>query len=435
MKRWTFALTALIFLMTTGIGNAATTQVDSLIKKLIQKGILTEEEGDQLKSEVAYDEKNLRAENLKNDTPEWVQNFKFSGDFRGRVQTERRESGAGASQGERVRGRMRTRLNLEAKANDKAKVIVGIATDGGTNSAGNNPRSGNYTYSSYNSGTAFSKPWVVLNKAYGQYTPDDRLTLSLGKMDNPVWEPMEFLWDADITPEGGAVQYKYKLNDKVDLLALGSVFALGEFNPSTSDPFMYVAQLGAMIKPTDRADAKVALTYTGYGNIKNGFTSGNTNNTNGTNLIQTGTTALLYDYSAPMGSVELGLNDPLGDSFPIYIPRVGLFGEYTNNPSPNKENTAWMAGGYLGNSKINGWKTWKLTGAYKVIGKDAWLDIFPDSDFYSGATGVKGVEGILEIGLAKNMSFALDWYTTRRIGSTVAKAPEHLIQYDFNWKF
>ena len=35
----------------------------------------------------------------------------------------------------------------------------------------------------------------------------------------------------------------------------------------------------------------------------------------------------------------------------------------------------------------------------------------------------------------KNMSFALDWYTTRRVGSTVAKAPEHLIQYDFNWKF
>ena len=79
-------------------------------------------------------------------------------------------------------------------------MIVGIATDGGTNSAGNNPRSGNYTYSSYNSGTAFSKPWVVLNKAYGQYTPDDRLTLSLGKMDNPVWEPMEFLWDADNDP-------------------------------------------------------------------------------------------------------------------------------------------------------------------------------------------------------------------------------------------
>ena len=435
MNRFVIVLTTLIFLSTSAVSQAATTQVDSLIKKLIDKGILTQEEGDQLKGEVAYDEKTLREENVKKDTPEWVQNFKLGGDFRGRVQTERRESGTGASQGERVRGRMRTRLNLEAKANDKAKVVIGIATDGGTNSAGNNPRSNNYTFSSNNSGTPFSKPWVVLNKAYGQYTPNDRLTLTVGKMDNPVWEPMEFLWDSDITPEGVAAQYLYKLNDKIDLFILGSVFSLGEFNPSTSDPFMYVGQFGAIVRPSEKMDIKTVFTYTGYANIKNGFTGGNANNTNGTNTVQTGTTALLYDYSAPMGSIEVGLNDPLGDSFPLYIPRVGLFGEYTMNPSPDSKNTAWMTGAYIGNSKVNGWKTWKATFAYKSLAKDAWLDIFPDSDFYSGATGVKGKEGILEIGLAKNMSFALDWYTTRRVGSTVAKAPEHLIQYDFNWKF
>jgi hypothetical protein len=95
-----------------------------------------------------------------------------------------------------------------------------------------------------------------LNKAYGVYTPNDRLTMSVGKMDNPIWEPMEFLWDSDITPEGGAVQYKYKVNDKVDLFALGSVFGLGEFNPSTSDPFMYVGQFGAIAKPSEKMDAK-----------------------------------------------------------------------------------------------------------------------------------------------------------------------------------
>ena len=45
------------------------------------------------------------------------------------------------------------------------------------------------------------------------------------------------------------------------------------------------------------------------------------------------------------------------------------------------------------------------------------------------------IESILEVGLAKNMTFALDYYQARRIGSTVAKAPEHLVQYDVNWKF
>ena len=96
-----------------------------------------------------------------------------------------------------------------------------------------------------------------------------------------------------------------------------------------------------------------------------------------------------------------------------------------------------MAGFYLGNSKVNGWGTWKVTAAYKVLEKDAWLDIFPDSDFYGGATATAGTEGILEIGLAKNMTFALDYYSTHRYGtgSDTAKAQEHLIQYDINWKF
>jgi hypothetical protein len=435
MKRLTLLLTAVIFLATTTLSQAATTQVDSLIKKLIDKGVLTQEEGEQLKGEVAYDEKTLREENVKKDTPEWVQNFKLGGDFRVRVQDERRESGTSAPQGDRVRGRIRARLNAEAKVNDKAKVVVGIASDGGTNAAGNNPRSNNYTFSSYNTSTPFSKPWVVLNKAYGQYMVDDRTTLTAGKMDNPIWEPMEFLWDSDITPEGGALQFKKKFNDKIDWFATGAFFSLGEFNPSTSDPFMYVGQFGAIAKPTEKMDAKAAFTYTGFSNIKNGFSGGNANNTNGTNTVQTGTTALKYDYTAPMGSLEIGFNDPLGEDAPIYIPRLGFFGEYTMNPSPDDKNAAWMAGTYVGNSKVNGWKTWKATAAYKYLAKDSWLDIFPDSDFYGGATGTKGIESILEVGLAKNMSFVIDYYNTRRIGSTVAKAPEHVVQYDLNWKF
>lgn len=428
MKRLTILLTALVFLSTTTVSHAATTQVDSLIKKLVSKGILTADEADQLKGEIAYDEKTLREENIKKDTPEWVQNFKFSGDFRNRIQTERRHNATFAGQGERIRARIRARLNVEAKVNDKTKVVVGIATDGGSNNA----RSTNYTFSTNNSGSPFTKPYVVLNKAYGQYAPNDRLTLTAGKMDNPVWEPMEFLWDADITPEGGAAQYTYKLNDKIDLFAMGSVFALGEFNPSTSDPFMYVAQLGALMKPSEKFDIKPVFTYTGYANIKSGFTGGVTNNTlNAAN----GATGLKYDYTAPMGAVEIGFNDPFGEALPIYIPRVGMFGEYTVNPSPDDKNTAWMAGAYLGNSKVNGWKTWKITGAYKSIARDGWLDIFPDSDFYGGGTGTVGAEGILEVGLAKNMSFVIDYYQARRVGSTVAKAPEHIVQYDINWKF
>ncbi len=138
-----------------------------------------------------------------------------------------------------------------------------------------------------------------------------------------------------------------------------------------------------------------------------------------------------------MGAVDFGINDPFGEMLPVYIPRIGLLGEYTSNIGATKENTAWMAGVYAGNTKVSGWGTWKLTGAYKFLARDAWLDILPDSDFYGGNTGVKGVESILEVGLAKNLSFTLDYYRTAPIHGTQSsgKAPEHIVQYDILWKF
>jgi len=445
MRKSVLVLALCLMMATQGTGFAAST-VDSLVQKLVEKGILSDKEATQLKGEIAYQEKETIEVGAKKQVPEWAQNMKVSGDFRARLQTERSESAGAAAtaQGERVRARYRARLNFETKVNDQAKMVIGIATDGGSgvNSGSSNARSNNYTNSTYVTGStvsnAFSKPYVVLNKAYGQYMVNDRLTLTAGKMENSVfYEPMEFLFDNDITPEGASVEYNYKVNSILSLKAVGNFFTLGEFNPSTSDPFMFAPQLIATIKPCDKFDAKAAFTYVGYGNIKSGFNGGLANNTaNSAN----GSNGLKYDYSAPMGALDIGINDPFGESLPdfMYIPRVGVFGEYTVNPGAPNKNVAWMAGTYIGNAKVNGFKTWRAYGAYKLLQKDSWLDIFPDSDFQGGATGVRGIETGLEFGLAKNVSMKIEYDQTRRmdIGATAAtKTPTHLVQYDLNWKF
>ena len=87
----------------------------------------------------------------------------------------------------------------------------------------------------------------------------------------------------------------------------------------------------------------------------------------------------------------------------------------------------------MGNSKVGGKGQWKITGSYRFLGMDAWLDALPDSDFYGGATDVKGYEGILEYGIAKNIIFTIDYYRTQRIKT--AKAPETVLQTDINFKF
>ena len=393
----------------------AATTVDSLIKKLVEKGVLTSDEATQIKGEIANEEKAAREGENKSTIPEWVQNTKLTGDFRIRNQFEHRRT-ENVAETTRDRARMRARLGLETKINDQFKMAVGIATDGG------NARSSNYTLDSN-----FGKGSVALNYAYGQYIPNDYWTLTAGQMKNPIWEPMEFLWDADITPQGGSVQHNYKINDHLNIFALGGTFVVKELAVSNADPFIYVAQAGLKGKLAgERFDYKLAGTYQGLENKTKVQLQSSANNT-------TSSSNYVYRYNIPVGSAEFGINDPLGKNF--YLPRLAIFGVYANNPHPSDENTAWMGGVYIGRSTVAQKGDWKATWAYKSIGRDSWMDILPDSDFYSGNTDVKGMESILEYGLAKNVTFVIDYYRTQRKSSLAAKAQESLIQTDINLRF
>ena len=415
MKKILWILVFGIFLAWQTQGLAETT-VDSLIKKLVEKGILSTEEATQIKGEIAKDEKKSQEEAYKKQTPEWQQNTKLTGDFRVRNQFEHRRTES-ASETTRDRARMRARLGIETKINDQFKMAVGIATDGGS------ARSSNYTFDSN-----FGKGNVVLNYAYGQYAPNDKWTFTAGQMKNPIWEPMEFLWDSDITPQGGSVQYNYKLNDSLNFTGLGAAFVVKELAVSNADPFIWLAQAGFKGKASDKFDYKLMGLYQGLQNTTKIQLQSSANNT-------TSSSNYVYRYNVPGASVEFGINNPMGEKSFIQIPRLALFGEYVMNPNPKDESTAWMTGFYLGNPTVSNKGSWKATWAYKSLGRDAWVDVLPDSDFYSGNTDVKGMEAIMEYGLAKNVIFAIDYYHTQRKSSLAAKQEETLLQTDINFKF
>ena len=188
-----------------------------------------------------------------------------------------------------------------------------------------------------------------------------------------------------------------------------------------------------MVKLGEKVDVKLTGMFNGADNIDKTTLSNRPTSPSNTANTTNGAGQYMYHYSQPVAALEVGFNDPFGENFPVYIPRLGFFGEYTENPAPENKNVAWMAGGYMGNAKVNGWKTWKITSAYKELGADAWLDAFPDSDFYGGATDTKGYESILEFGLAKNVSFVVDYYRTERIKAS--KTQESVLQTDINFKF
>jgi len=445
----------------------ADSSVDALIQKLEDKGILTTQEAVQIKDEVSTKEQSSQEKSFKSLLPDWLNSMKFSGDFRLRDQIERRGvvNGSASSRLARNRGRFRARLNMEDQVNDKLKVIFGIATNG-ENSAGlGNPRSNNITFGGNNTGEgSFNKPTAVINKAYAVYTPASYATLMGGKMDNPIWEPASLLWDPNITPEGGVIQLQKKINDLVTPFSTNAFFVLKDASPSTSgtapktDPYMFVTQDGIKGNLTEKVYYKAAGTYYGVSNpshlqLDNRPSASGTSGTNNTNSMATTNTLYDNNYSVLGGAVDLGINDPLGELLPtpLYVPQIGIFGQFFRNldlSSSRAQANAWQMGAYMGSSALNGWGTWKIQSYYKVLERNSWLDIFPDQDFYSGATDTRGWRTELDVGLAKNTWLTLSWYRTNVFkyydhlnnGATndaaySGSAPENLFQIDMNFKF
>jgi hypothetical protein len=225
------------------------------------------------------------------------------------------------------------------------------------------------------------------------------------------------------------------------------MFILKDNAPSLSptstktDPYMFVSQEGIKGNLTEKIYYKAAGSYYNVSN-PNHIVLDNSLGINTLSSTPGLTGTYSYNYNLLGGDVELGMNDPLGELLPspIYIPQVGVFGAYYRNLDPAHQNSAWMMGGYMGSSAINGFGTWKIQTCYKVLQRDSWLDTFPDDDFYSGDTDTKGWRTQLDIGLAKNVWFTMSYFRTDiykffGTGSMSQSSPESLYQMDLNFKF
>jgi hypothetical protein len=220
---------------------------------------------------------------------------------------------------------------------------------------------------------------------------------------------------------------------------------------------MMVLQGGLKGNLTDKIYYKAGVTWYDINNPSH-LVYGETVNTNSQTWNGLGYSQLQYNFNNIfVEGAEFGINDPFGELLPspIYVPQVGVFGDIaTNQASGDKQNKAWEAGAYIGNSALNGWGTWKIQSYYKVLERDSWLDILPDDDFYSGDTNTKGWRSELDIGLAKNVWFTMSYFHTNifkdltDLGAATAIAPngpavatmsksspEDLFQMDLNFKF
>jgi hypothetical protein len=416
----------------------AQSSVDALLNKLEQKGVLTVDEAQALKTENQQDFKidMDKAFNSKFPMPDWVTGYKLSGDFRGRFDDMNSHNAAIVD-----RERLRYRLRVGLQVNMKDDLEVGFRLASGDNSQGSpsSPLSNNQTLAGNG-----SKKLLYIDTAYGKWTPihndDWKLSATIGKMVQP-FDASYMLFDPDYTPEGGALQATYKFNDNQSLRFNAAGFVLDEIKTSARDPFMYGGQVLWDSKWTSKIGTTLGVSA--Y-DIVNKESLTNNYDTNLGNTLVGGLFKYNYNPVVASGSVTYTL-----DSFPLYpgaFP-IKLAGEFMYNPGAPSNNEGWNAGVTFGKSGKKG--TWDISYRYQRLEADAWWDqvvdddnaaAFPTSRTAAGLAGGTNIKGHLvkfDYSIFDSLTFSFTCYVNDLINNPYPPAKTDALHAmaDIMWKF
>jgi hypothetical protein len=204
MKNTTKRVIALAGVLALGLSAAKAQEDGALLNALVKKGVLSDQEATQIRASEEKEGATTSADKLA--ISDYVQKLTFYGDVRYRWEYADEKALATApggtlpatAGGENIieRSRIRVRAGLDAKFTDNFTGGIELET-------GLNDDSANQTL-----GNSYGKGVVALGLAYLQYKPFDWLTLTGGKMRNPLYTT-DLVWDPDVNPEGGAEQFNW----------------------------------------------------------------------------------------------------------------------------------------------------------------------------------------------------------------------------------
>ena len=384
--------------LTAVSGNVHAQSADALIDKLVDKGILTVKEANDLRAE--SDKGFTTAFQTKTGMPDWVTGYKLYGDFRGRFDgiyademtpVSNVGNPVGVPNGQQSfvnRARLRYRLRVGLTVNMVDNMEVGLRL-GSADVA--NPISNSSTF-----GGDASKKSIYVDAAYGRWTPICsgawNVMLTIGKMDLP-FQTTYMVLDPDYTPEGAAAQVIYKFNDQQSLKIIGGAFVLDETQYSGRDPYLYAGQMIWDAAWTPKVDTSLGLgvfDLVNKQNLKSAISSGSPN---GSYTSNTGNSRYTFGSMDSLGNsiagnmiynynpivVDAGVTYKL-DSFPFYtgVFPIKVSGEFMHNPGAPAQNQGWWAGITFGKSGTR--RNWDISYRYEYLEADAWYDQLVDDD-------------------------------------------------------
>ena len=361
---------------------------------------------------------------------------------------------------DRYRMRLRARLAMDAEISDNVNAKMRITTGNSLD-----PISTNQTLTLGNTGGRYQAVWDEAYLRYEGLSGYTKLTLWGGRMPDP-WMHTDLVWDDDLGFDGVAASLNYNLfglfkpdsseAPERSVFVTAGAFPIQEVELSSSDKWLYGAQMGTHWEMADQSQIKMGLAYYDFTHITGSvntldsklldFTApqsvvkGNTmfdirNDADpNTNLF-----ALVSDYNM--------VNFTASMDFPQFVPiDVIVTADYVKNIGFDQQKVFERTGvqvkprtqGYqlmvaVGKKEIAIHGDWKVTAAFKHLERDAVVDAFTDSDFHLGGTDAEGWTLQYDYGLTKQT-----WFTARWLSSDAIDGPPlgiDTLQLDVSAKF
>lgn len=402
-------------------------ELDLLLDRLVEKNVLDPGEAQEIRVGTQEEVKKEISQQRHATLPMWVQTLKFRGDVRLRYQFNDNENLPYSQH----RARYRLRFFVDSKVNEKVYMGFGFASGSSAD-----PRSTNQTFTDN-----FAKKPLWIDYVYMEYNANDWLAFTGGRAKNPLWTTNDMLWDADINPEGVSARVNYPLNTGWRLFGNVGYFILGESASDPQDPGLAFAQPGVAWKGEDGVwDFKAGAAAYGFLHVKE--RAAFANRPSATEYQQSNTLSggkYKYGYNAVSPELEVNANIldpvavPLLGHFGYNVTYAGIYGSYIQNTEHSSDNKGWIAGFKVGQRKVEDAGQWQLGWSLRRLEADAWLDTYPDSDFYGGATNVEGQKTTLAVGLMRDFAVNLAWFDARPVKGALKR--ERLLQADVNLKF
>jgi hypothetical protein len=414
----------------------------ALVDALVKKGILTDQEAEDIRADLTKEFAQTPAGKL--NIASHITQLKLSGDARLRWQYDGQDVQAPAGvvndRQERTRNRIRVRLNADYNFTENFSAGVGLETAQASDS-------GNQTIEN-----GFEDASIFLSKYFLKWQATDWLALTGGKQPNPFYTT-DLVWDADINPTGGSE--RIELNKAFDMGNFSAALVAGQFifddntenalNPganqnANNDPWMFYQQavLGYDFKNASKLKVTIAPGFMTY-------LLGGTAGLNSEGAINA-ETAHLHIITAP-GDVSWTM---LSKPFKFYWDfayntdggkridqEYGLVTATANRDLT--DNVAWLAGLSVGENKKKG--DWMVRADYRVVGLGSIDPNINDSDFALSNLNQQGVVARAGYNFTDFLIGNVAFYTSSNYkgqlnqATVASRNSVQVLQVDLNWKF